>query len=216
MTYDDVIKYISKIYNELLILIREKFRTNNKTYVPECKFRINMPSTKTINAKDFCFLWVPREMFFMLLGRDYDGSYIEDSSLSPLEVLMNDWSKDHVVKYPIPPFKFSDDTLYQPKFTEALVENRVGSDFIEGTLRCTNAPLHLAECDIIRMFCMFSRGTISVMSYTNTRGKCFDVIFGDPDCAYFALYMMKKHTVKGCGRPLIFEHAKKANSRRSY
>lgn len=216
MSYEEVIKYISKIYNELLLIIRERFRGNNINYIPECKFRVNMPSTKTLNAKDFCFLWVPKEMFHMLLEKDYDGSYIDDTSLSPLEALRDDWTKDHPVKYIPPPFRFGDDFVYRPKFSKATVENRVSSDFIEGTLRCVNSPNHITERDMISMFSLFSRGTISVISYSNPRSKCFDIIFGDPDSSYFALYMMKKHSIKGYHHPLIFEHARKVNSRISY
>jgi len=202
LSYNEMIDYLSILYDDLTKYIQT--RKANGIFWPETRFLLNMPSCFASKAQDYCFVWFPTPFFYLLIGLNYDGKEIDKSSKgyqSPLVELRNDWSKDIVKPYSIPPYKRKDGSSYRPIFTSAHAE-RVGSEYIEGTLKCNNIPASIHIEEIANLFVPFvTNGRLKVLR----QGTSCSITFSDPDDAYFALYMMKKHLLPSLNKPLVFD-----------
>jgi len=210
MSLEDVRTYISTILKpEVELMVSQQC----STYVPDCRFIINYTSQK------YCFVWVTsKEVFRLLVGRDYKGTHITESTtsgtenklvgLTPRNLFDIDWSETEPIvhefkKFKAPLWKGSPAPIFEPAKVK-----RIGVGYKEGSLFCkTKLPTNYSETELIRIFSPFNtQGALTVAKTAN--GNAF-INFTYVDDAYFALCMTKKYYDKEAELELSFDYAYK-------
>lgn len=208
MTLEEVTAHIQHLVQDAEVAISARC----DSYVPNCKFLVNMPLSRDGKTQKHCYLWVTnKEVHRMLSGLNYDGRKIvagpapvvveRRSAFEELQAV--DWADMTTTEFqPYEPPKHEHFTLGQ------VAVERVGRDYVEGKLFCAvQLPKSYPTERLQSLFQPFvTSGYLSVIR--SREGDRASIAFSNRDDAYFALCMRKKYYDEEHKIELAFNYCK--------
>jgi hypothetical protein len=208
--------YFAGLIKEVEEIICER----SSTYVPNCKYVINIPPISN-TGKSYAYIWVTsKEVAHIIVGRNYDGSFISDASK---DVDVDDGpksAKDTLFKMDwdfTPILSTAKCEKYAPKPVEGCTippfvirakAEDPGAEYTFGTLFCKSPlPKTYKESYLHELFSPFNTSDTESIQVTKTLAGNAYIRFPKKIDACFALMLTKKHVDQERNLVLSFDHA---------
>lgn len=210
MTEQEILNYLDVV----IPLVDKEICLDDKHYVPNCKYFINVPKNREGKLMNHAFVWVTSpHVYSFLLKASIDPTDANTEVVKPKEevtltvsnLTSIDWADDSIPTKST--FVLPEIDGKKPKFCNVSLDRIDDEEYDEGKLFCTTRlPKDYTNHDLADLFTPFvTRGRI--ICKKTQKGNAF-VTFDNKDDAYFALTMRKKYYDPRHRITLYFEHAK--------